>query len=164
MLKYSLAVIFACAASLCVYAHHTDNEWGHGVLHSHPDKHCYGEIYDDGYRSGYIHKDHIRVPAKGANDNPDWHIHRNARKINELGVVAHSEDYRNQHRQFYCNEFKCGGPKPAQRVYKYENPEDDPANVPCEELQASPSAPSTVKVSPKDKLTITWASLKKARK
>ena len=173
MLKTVLAFIFTCVVSVCVYAHHTPGEkWDHLINHSHPNRHCYGKRWDDKFQNGYIHKDHADHvypdPAPEGVTRPDpntqfvFHIHRNARKITGLGVVALSEGYYNAHRQFYCNDYKCGGVKPAQRVYTYPNPVDDPAAIECVE-EAAADAPKLPVVSPMKKLAVMWASLKQSR-
>ena len=83
-------------------------------------------------------------------------------RLPRLGVVALSEGYYNAHRQFYCNDYKCGGVKPAQRVYTYPNPAEDPAAIECVE-EAAADAPKLPVVSPMKKLAVMWASLKQSR-
>ena len=116
-----------------------DEEFNRDIVHSHPKKDCYGEKYSDGYQMGWIMKSHDGQDYFSYK-NDDWHFHYNVAKI-ENGKRSRSDKYYSEHRQFYCNSYKNGGPKPSQRVY----PEDSVAAAPTPHQR---------------NLTTTWASLK----
>lgn len=144
MLKSVLVTILGCVFGLCIYTAYSDTEWG-SVYHSHPYQDCYGEIYDDGYQMGYIHKNHPwgdpdLVPV----DEYVWHEHEEAFRIVN-GKRERSDRYYSEQRTFYCGTYKNGGPKPSQREYPEDNVQEAPQLV------------------PNQKLAITWDSLKRTR-
>lgn len=169
MLKYLLALIFACVFSMCVYAHNQDRHtFDRSVYHGHPKQDCYGKIWKDCFQSGWIMKNHADIdPVEIARLNggvtgiKDYHEHPLVARMNENQKRKRSHEYYDKHRYYYCNGYKDGGPKPSQRHFHGDDP-NLPEPIPriCEVVEA-PSAPKLIKAS--TKLAITWASLKKSR-
>ena len=169
MLRYLLVSILACFVSVCVYAHNQDHlVFNRNVYHGHPTQNCYGKIWADCFQNGWIMKNHdpidqaeVALLNGGATGIKDHHEHSNASRINANQKSKRSHAYYDQHRQFYCTDYKDGGPKPSQRHFHSPVLPEPEAQV-CEVVEA-PAAPKLIKVTPKRKLTIIWASLKKSR-